>query len=94
MKIGEGTEFKLDLKTIISIIVFTTTLVGMYYTLESDIEEAKQLPPAEVKRLEYDLKRQWTESHILNLESKVKEIEKDLKGIDKSLHYKETEKRR
>jgi hypothetical protein len=94
MKIGEGTEFKLDLKTIISIIVFTTTLVGMYYTLESDIEEAKKLPPAEVKRLEYDLKRQWTESHILNLESKVKEIEKDLKDIDKSLHYTEIEKRR
>ena len=94
MKIGEGTEFKLDLKTIISIIVFTTTLVGMYYTLESDIEEAKKLPPAEVERLEYDLKRQWTESHILNLESKVKEIEKDLKDIDKPLHYTEIEKRR
>lgn len=94
MKIGEGTEFKLDLKTIISIIVFTTTLVGMYYTLESDIEEAKQLPPAEVKRLEYDLKRQWTESHILELESKVKEIEQELRSINKFTHYKEIEKRR
>ena len=94
MKIGEGTEFKLDLKTIISIIVFTTTIVGMYYTLESDIEEAKQLPPAEVKRLEYDLKRQWTESHILELEYKVKEIEQELKNINKFTHYKETEKRR
>ncbi len=94
MKIGEGTEFKLDLKTIISIIVFTTTLVGMYYTLESDIEEAKKLPPAEVKRLEYDLKRQWTESHILELESKVKEIEEELKNANKFIHYKETEKRR
>ena len=78
MKIGENTEFKLDLKTIISIVVFTSTIMGMYYTLESDIEEAKKLPPAEVERLEYDLKRQWTEGHILALELKVKELEADI----------------
>jgi hypothetical protein len=87
MKIGENTEFKLDLKTIISIVVFTSTIMGMYYTLESDIEEAKKLPPAEVKRLEYDLKQQWTENHILSLEIKVKDIESDLKDIVKELHH-------
>jgi len=87
MKIGEGTEFKLDLKTIISIIIFTTTLVGMYYTLESDIEEAKKLPPAEVKRLEYDLKQQWTEGHIIAIELKVKELETDVKQLDKEIHH-------
>ena len=42
MKIGEGTEFKVDLKTVISIIVTTSMFVGMYYTLQSDIEEAKK----------------------------------------------------
>ena len=87
MKIGENTEFKLDLKTIISIVVFTSTIMGMYYTLESDIEEAKKLPPAEVERLEYDLKRQWTEGHILALELKVKELEADIKQIDKEIHH-------
>jgi len=87
MKIGENTEFKLDLKTIISIVVFTSTIMGMYYTLESDIEEAKKLPPAEVKRLESDLKRQWTEGHILALELKVKELETDVKQIDKEIHH-------
>jgi hypothetical protein len=61
--------------------------MGMYYTLESDIEEAKKLPPAEVKRLEYDLKRQWTEGHILALELKVKELEADIKQIDKEIHH-------
>lgn len=88
MKIGENTEFKLDLKTIISIVIFTSTIMGMYYTLESDIEEAKKLPPAEVKRLEYDLKQQWTENHIITLELKVKELESDLKQLDKDLHKK------
>ncbi len=88
MKIGENTEFKLDLKTIISIVIFTSTIMGMYYTLESDIEEAKKLPPAEVKRLEYDLKQQWTENHIITLELKVKELESHLKQLDKDLHKK------
>ncbi len=74
MKIGEGTEFKIDIKTIVSIIVLTITLVGMYYTLQSDIEEAKRMPPAEIKRMEYDLKQEWQTGHIEDLEEKVDEI--------------------
>ena len=74
MKIGEGTEFKIDIKTIVSIIVLTVTLVGMYYTLQSDIEEAKRMPPAEIKRMEYDLKQEWQTDHIEDLEEKVDEI--------------------
>ena len=75
MKIGENTEFKLELKTIISIIVLTSTFMGMYYTLQGDIEEAKALPPAEIPRLEYDLKEEWNEQHIGRLEDRVKLLE-------------------
>ena len=57
MKISQSTEFKIDLKSVISIIVVTSMFVGMYYTLQADIEEAKQLPPSEIKRMEYDLKQ-------------------------------------
>ena len=64
MKINESTVLKLDLKTILSIIILTSSFVGMYYTLQADIEEAKQLPPAEVKRLEYDLREEWNEKMI------------------------------
>ena len=75
MKIGENTEFKLELKTTISIIVLTSTFMGMYYTLQGDIEEAKALPPAEIPRLEYDLKEQWNEEHINRLEDRVNLLE-------------------
>ena len=88
MKIGERTEFKIDIKTIISVIVVTSMFVGMYYTLQSDIDDAKTLPPAEIKRMEYDLKQAWVEEHIDELEEKVDEILYWCKDIDKELHNK------
>ena len=74
MKISEGTEFKIDLKTVVSLIVVTSMFVGMYYTLQADIEEAKKMPPAVIDRIEYDLKQQWQTEHIEDLEEKVDEI--------------------
>ena len=74
MKITQSTEFKIDLKSVISIIVITSMFVGMYYSLQSDIEEAKKMPPAEIERMEYDLKQQWQTEHINDLEEKVDEI--------------------
>jgi K+/H+ antiporter YhaU regulatory subunit KhtT len=88
MKIGENTEFKLELKTIIGIVVLTSTLMGMYYTLEADIEEAKELPPSEIKRMEYDLKQKWQTEHIEDLEEKVDEILFWCRDMDKELHNK------
>jgi len=74
MKINQGTEFKIDLKSVISIIVVTSMFVGMYYSLQADIAEARKLPPAEIQRLEYDLKQQWQTDHIEKLEEKVDEL--------------------
>jgi len=75
MKISESTEFKIDIKTVIGIIMLTTTLVCMYYTLEKDIQLAKTLPPNEVTRLEYELKEQWNEKMIMQLKDQVEVLE-------------------
>ena len=75
MKISESTEFKIDLKTVIGIIMLTTTLVGMYYTLQEDIALAKTLPPVEVTRLEYELKEDWNEKMIMQLKDQVEVLE-------------------
>jgi len=75
MKISESTEFKIDIKTVIGIIMLTTTLVGMYYTLQEDIRLAKTLPPVEVTRLEYELKEEWNEKMIMQLKNKVEVLE-------------------
>tara|TARA_A100001388_G_C28657071_1_gene444909 strand:+ start:235 stop:510 length:276 start_codon:yes stop_codon:yes gene_type:complete len=88
MKISEGTEFKIDLKTVISLIVVTSMFVGMYYSLQSDIEEARKLPPAVIDRIEYDLKQQWQTEHINDLEEKVDEILFWCREVDQELHKK------
>ena len=88
MKIGEGTEFKIDIKTVVSIIVVTSMFVGMYYSLQSDIEDAKKLPPSEIKRLEYDLKQEWQTGHIEELEDKVDEILHWCRETDREIHKK------
>ena len=75
MKISENTEFKIDIKTVIGIIMLTTTLVGMYYTLQEDIRLAKTLPPVEVTRLEYELKEKWNEDMIIDLKERVDMLE-------------------
>lgn len=75
MKISESTEFKIDIKTVISIIVITASFVGMYYTLQADIAEAKTLPPTEVKRLEFDLKEEWNQKMIESLDQRVNMLE-------------------
>ena len=74
-KISESTEFKIDLKTVVSIIVITASFVGMYYTLQADIAEAKTLPPTEGKRLELDLKEEWNQKMIESLDQRVNMLE-------------------
>lgn len=75
MKIGEDTSIKIDLKTIVAIIMITSTFVGMYYTLQADIEVAKNEPKAAIERLEYDLKEEWNEQMILSLKERIEMLE-------------------
>ena len=75
MMTGEDTAIKIDLKTIVAIIMITSTFVGMYYTLQADIEVAKNEPKAAIERLEYDLKEEWNEKSILNLQERIEMIE-------------------
>jgi len=75
MKISENTNIQLDLKTVVAIITITASFVGMYYTLQEDIAEAKTLPPTEVTRLEYELKEKWNEEMIIDLKERVNMLE-------------------
>ena len=87
-KIDEGTQITLDLKTIGVIVFFIATVVGMWFTLQADISEAKELPAPpdpEVTRMEFDMKDQMIRNTILNTQGDVSEIKQDIRRIEEKI---------
>ena len=85
-ELSEDTKFQVSVKTLIAIGVGLATLIGMYYTLQEEIEEAKLLPKPEVSRTEYDLKDQLIRESIMNTEEKVNENGSKLDIIEERLY--------
>ena len=85
-KISENTELTLDLKTLIIIVSFVITVVGMWFAIQADIQLAKELPEAEVSRTEYDLKDQLIRETIMNTQQKVEQNSEKLDKIDEKLY--------
>ena len=61
------------------------TVTGMWYSLQEDIQLAKELPEPEVSRTEYDLKDQLIRETIINTQEKVQENGEKLEDIDQKL---------
>ena len=94
MKIDEGTQVTLDLKTIAIIISFVGTVVGMWFALQGEIEEAKRLPEPSISRTEYDLKDKLVRETIMNTQQKVEENGAKLDFIEDRLYELSTEAKR
>ena len=85
-ELSEGTKITLDLKTI-GILLFTVSVViGMWFTLQSDIDEAKELPHPPIDRIEYDLKDELIRQTIMDTQEDVESILKELEKIDDRLY--------
>ncbi len=85
-KIGESTQITLDLKTIGIIIGGVVSLASLYFIMQADIAEAKELPKPEISRTEYDLKDELIRATIMDTQDDVEEIKETLKKIDERLY--------
>ena len=81
-EIGESTKVTLDLKTIGIIVGFVITLAGMWFTLQADIAQAKELPAPVIDRIEYDLKDELIRQTIMDTQEDVEEIKETIDKID------------
>jgi len=95
MEVGKNTKFSLTLETAATIVVTLGMIIGMWFTLQSDIEEAKELPVPEVGRTEYDLKDQMIRNTIIETQKDVtevketqKEMRDDVKNIERMMMQK------
>ena len=87
-ELNEDTGFQVSIKTLAGIAIAIATVVGMWFALQADIQEAKELPappPAEVTRMEFDMKDQLIRQTIMTTQEDVQEIKEDLKRIEEKL---------
>ena len=85
-QIGEDTKVTLDLKTLGMIGTGIAALVGMWFALQADIAEAKELPAPVIDRIEYDLKDELIRQTIMDTQEDVEAIQDQLDKIDERLY--------
>ena len=88
-ELNEDTGFNISIKTLIGIGAAMATIISMWFMLQADIADAKELPvPAdpEVTRMEFDMKDQMIRQTILTTQEDVKEIKKTLEKIEDKLY--------
>ena len=81
-ELNEDTSFKISIKTLGGIAVLIFTLVGMWFTLQADIEEAKTLPEPEVSKMEFQMKDKMVRDAVLNTEKNVEKLEERMIRIE------------
>ena len=74
-ELNEDTSFKISIKTLAGIAALIFTLVGMLFTLQADIAEARELPAPEVSKMEFDMKDVNIGNTIMETRDDVKKLE-------------------
>ena len=88
-ELNEDTGFILSIKTLIAIGFAMATLISMWFMLQADIAEARELPeipPDEVTRMEFNMKDQMIRNTIIDTQKDVQEIKQSLEKIEDKLY--------
>jgi hypothetical protein len=90
-ELNEDTGFNVSIKTLAAIAFAIATIVGMWFALQADIQEAKELPiippppDPEVTRMEYDMKDQLIRQTIMTTQEDVGELKEDIDRIEEKI---------
>ena len=88
-ELNEDTGFNVSIKTLVGIGAAMATIISMWFMLQADIADAKELPvPAdpEVTRMEFDMKDQMIRQTIMTTQEDVKVIKKTLEKIEDKIY--------
>jgi len=80
-ELSEDSSFKVSIKTLGGIGVAMATIISMWFMLQADIAEARELPvppPQDVTRMEFDMKDQMIRQTILTTQEDVTELKESL----------------
>ena len=87
-ELNEDTGFTVSLKTLAGIGAALATVIGMWFTLQADIAEAKELPlppNPEITRMEFDMKDQLVRQTIMSTQEDVTEIKDQLIRLEEKI---------
>ena len=87
-ELNEDTGFTLSVKTLAGIGAALATVIGMWFTLQADIAEAKELPlppDPEITRMEFDMKDQLVRQTIMSTQEDVTEIKDQLIRLEEKI---------
>jgi|TARA_R100000093_G_scaffold54806_2_gene28332 ribosomal protein S13 len=85
-ELNENTGFEVSIKTLIGIGIAISTIIGMWFMIQADIADAKELPKQDVTRMEFDMKDQLIRQTIMTTQDDVTEIKEDIKLIKQKLY--------
>ena len=102
-ELNEDTTFKLSIKTMGMIVAGMAVLIGGWYSLMQEIQEAKEtpvpvdvtiikeeilkeIPEAEITRMEFDMKDQMIRQTIMTTQEDIIEIKKTLERIENKVY--------
>ena len=81
-ELNEDTGFNISIKTLIGIGFGMATLIGMWFTLQADISEAKELPKPDISRMEFNMKDENIRNTIMETRDDVKKLEERMIRIE------------
>ena len=74
-ELNEDTSVQLSLKTLGGVAFLIATIIGMWFALQADIAEAKELPRPDVTRMEFNMKDVNVRNTIMETRDDVKKLE-------------------
>ena len=87
-ELNEDTGFHVSIKTLVGIGAGMAAVISMWFVLQADIAEAKELPvppDPEITRMEFDMKDQLIRQTIMSTQEDVTEIKEDMKRIEEKI---------
>jgi len=102
-ELNEDTTFKMSIKTMGMVAAGIAVVVGGWYSLMQEIQQAKEepvqvdvnilkeeilkeIPEAEITRMEFDMKDQMIRQTIMTTQSDIEEMKKTLEKIEDKLY--------
>jgi len=77
-ELNEDTGFNISIKTLIAVGFALSGIIGMWFALQADIAEAKELPKPDVTRMEFNMKDINVRNTIMETRDDVKKLEERL----------------